>query len=577
MWLAGTERSKLSLALLAVAVLLVGGVALATANERAYRADRERETRVQADILAASVTASLAFDDRRAAQGYIDALSVNPQLQAAAIYDLRGEAFASFTRRGTALAPPPPGLRWIRGGRLQIVRPVTENGTSLGRVYLATVPEPIAMTLTRHGGTALLVVMAMMFLALLGRAYTALDRRAAELVRVNEDLRREALERERAEEALLQAKKMEALGQLTGGIAHDFNNLLQAMQGGFDLIRRAPEDFKRVARLADVGLQASERGHKLTSQLLAFSRASQLQLQPLLVGEVIEGMSSLLSSTVGPLVEVRCELDAPPIRVLADPTQLEMAVLNVAVNARDAMPEGGLLTVRLRLREVTGDPELEDDLYLELSIADTGPGMGPEVRARAFEPFFTTKGVGHGTGLGLAQVYAMARQSGGTARIASAPGEGATVSLILRQARDQAAAATVEAETADVVPHPAVARTILVVDDDTEVRALLGELLGALGHKVIEAADGPSALDLLSNGPPDLMLVDFAMPGMNGAELASAALSLWPGLPIVFASGYADIAQVETAVGPRASIIRKPFTLEVLNGAIERAAREAAA
>jgi signal transduction histidine kinase len=564
-------RRNLSFALLAVAILLLGGLTLATANERAYRADRVRETGVQADILAASVTAALAFDDRKAAQDYIDALSVNPQLQSAAIYDLNGKVFASFSRKGAAPAPPADGMRWIRGGRLQIVRPVSENGTVLGRVFLSTVPEPIQLTLTRHGGTALLVVMALMFLALLGRAYTALDRRAAELARVNEDLRREAQERERAEEALLQAKKMEALGQLTGGIAHDFNNLLQAMQGGFDLIRRAPEDGKRVARLAEVGLQASERGHKLTSQLLAFSRASQLQLKPLIVSEVVEGMSSLLSSTVGPLIEVRFDLDQAAIPVLADPTQLEMAVLNLAVNARDVMADGGVLTVSTRPVEVAGDPELEDDTYLELSVADTGPGMNPEVRARAFEPFFTTKGVGAGTGLGLAQVYAMTRQSGGAARISSEPGQGARISLLLRRASDAGPLEPSEPVRADRVPQVVTLKTVLVVDDDAEVRSLLGELLRALGHRVVEAADGPAALALLETTTPDVMLADFAMPGMNGAELATAALARWPDLPIVFASGYADIAQLETSVGQGATIIRKPFTLETLNAAIERA------
>jgi CheY-like chemotaxis protein len=202
--------------------------------------------------------------------------------------------------------------------------------------------------------------------------------------------------------------------------------------------------------------------------------------------------------------------------------------------------------------------------------------MPAGVRARAFEPFFTTKGVGHGTGLGLAQVYAMARQSGGTARIASTPGEGTAVSLLLRQAQDGHRPAMAEPQAAHATPHPLVSQTILVVDDDTEVRALLAELLRALGHTVIQAADGPTALDMLSSATPDLMLVDFAMPGMNGAELAAAALILKPGLPIVFASGYADIAQVETAVGSHAHIIRKPFTLEVLNGAVERATRDAA-
>ncbi|OYW24465.1 MAG: hypothetical protein B7Z44_20450, partial [Caulobacter sp. 12-67-6] len=262
--------------MMAVAILLLSGLALAAVNERAYRNNRTRETGVQADILAASVTAALAFDDRKAAQGYIDALSVNPQLQSATIYDLRGRVFASFSRGGEAAAPPPPSAspastRWIRGGRLQIVRPVSENGTVLGRVFLSTVPEPLQVTFARHGGASLLVVMSLLFMALLGRAYRALDRRAAELARVNEDLRRAALERERAEEALLQAQKMEALGQLTGGIAHDFNNLLTGIVGSLDLMqtRLSQGRTDNVARYINAAMTSANRAAALTHRLLA--------------------------------------------------------------------------------------------------------------------------------------------------------------------------------------------------------------------------------------------------------------------------------------------------------------------
>jgi CheY-like chemotaxis protein len=247
-----------------------------------------------------------------------------------------------------------------------------------------------------------------------------------------------------------------------------------------------------------------------------------------------------------------------------------MAVLNLAVNARDAMTEGGVLTVSLRSVEVGGDLELEDDTYVELSIADTGPGMAPEVRARAFEPFFTTKGVGHGTGLGLAQVYAMARQAGGCARIDSTPGAGTTVTVLLRRARE----ITADRETSDTpaaLPKSVNPRRILVVDDDDEVRTFIREALTDLGHRVITAASGAEALELLSDERPDLLLADFAMPSMNGAELAAAAREHWPGLPVVFASGFADIAQVKAAVGPDAAIIRKPFSLERLAAAVDDA------
>jgi CheY-like chemotaxis protein len=271
------------------------------------------------------------------------------------------------------------------------------------------------------------------------------------------------------------------------------------------------------------------------------------------------------------MVEVKLDIADGGIPVLVDRTQLEMAVLNLAVNARDAMPEGGRLTISTAPREVFDDPELEDDLYVALSVADTGTGMPAEVRSRAFEPFFTTKGVGRGTGLGLAQVYAMARQSGGVARISSEPGEGSMITLLLRRAQQSVTEAESGLDAATPSAKAPFSRRVLVVDDDDEVRGFLREALTDIGHVVIEASSGPEALKLLQDDRPDVMLADFAMPGMNGAELGAAARKLWPGLPVVFASGFADIAQVKAAVGPDAAIIRKPFSLERLCGAIEAA------
>jgi signal transduction histidine kinase len=213
-----------------------------------------------------------------------------------------------------------------------------------------------------------------------------------------------------AEEALRQAQKMEAVGQLTGGIAHDFNNLLGAVMGGFDLIRRRADDPERVRRLAESGLEAAERGARLTSQLLTFSRSQRLELKPLIVSDLVRNLGDLLARTLGPMIQLRFDLEAEQQPVLSDPTQLEMAVLNLAINARDAMPDGGTLTLATRRRMVEGDAELAPGCYVELEVGDTGVGMAPEVAARALDPFFTTKGVGKGTGLGLSQVYGMARQ-----------------------------------------------------------------------------------------------------------------------------------------------------------------------
>jgi signal transduction histidine kinase len=562
--------ANLRFALLCAALLLICGAVLGLVSETRARENRAHATAIQADILASSVSAALAFDDRASAKTYVDALRADPQVLAVAVYDQRNTLFAGFHRGPQMPDDLAVGNRWVDGS-LHVVRPVSEKGETLGTVLLATEPEAWSVKLTRHGGTVLLVVMATLFLWLLGSAYQTLNRRAAELARVNIRLRQEAAERERAEEALLQAKKMEAVGQLTGGIAHDFNNLLQAMQGSFDLILRSAKDNPRIAKLAEVGRQAGERGRKLTSQLLAFSRASQLQLQPVEAGEVVRDMSSMLANAVGPMVELKCDLGAAGIPVLVDRTQLEMAILNLAVNARDAMPEGGTITITAGPVEMFDDPDLEDDLYVALSVADTGAGMPPDVISRAFEPFFTTKGVGQGTGLGLAQVYAMARQSGGVARITSTPGQGSTVTLYLRRAQLAASAGSRSAEPAAPTLKAAASRRVLVVDDDEEVRSFLKEALLDLGHEVTDAASGAEALTLLKESRPDVMLADFAMPGMNGAELAAAARELWPGLPVVFASGFADIAQVKATVGPEATIIRKPFSLERLGLAIEAA------
>jgi len=370
----------------------------------------------------------------------------------------------------------------------------------------------------------------------------------------------------RAEEALRQAQKMEAVGRLTGGIAHDFNNLLGAVIGGFDLIRRKPDDPERVRRIADGGLAAAERGAKLTGQLLAFSRAQAIERKPLIVAGVVEGMADLLARTLGPQVRLRFDLDPERETVLSDAVQLEMAILNLAINARDAMPEGGDLTVRTVLRNVAGDPDVPDGRYVQLSVEDTGPGMPPEVASRAFDPFFTTKEVGKGTGLGLSQVYGVARQCGGAARIESRIGQGTSVLLLLPVTTLPEGAAEDRPE-ATAGPARRLA-TILVVDDDQDMRRMLVESLQALGCRTLEAADGPAGLAAVEREPPDLVLLDFAMPGMNGAEVAAAIRNLRPDLPIVFASGYAETAAIKRVAGPDIPMLRKPFRVNDLQAVL---------
>lgn len=386
-------------------------------------------------------------------------------------------------------------------------------------------------------------------------------------------LQQEVIERERAETALQQAHKMEAVGQLTGGLAHDFNNLLQSISGSFALIAKSPTSEK-VKRWAELGGQAAAKGARLTAQLLAFSRAQKLELRRIRVASMLRDMEDLLATAVGKQIRIELDLDPPgDAVVLGDATQIELAVMNLVINARDAMPDGGTIRLRAAPEEIRDDPELADGRYLRISVEDEGTGMTPEVLARAFDPFFTTKGVGKGTGLGLSMVYGVARQSGGRAEIASNPGRGATVSFLLREVDGDAEhPADAPAEGA----RPAETH-VLVVDDDPDVRLMTAAMLEDLGHRVSTAESGTAALTLLARQRPDMLLLDFVMPEMNGAELARAVRTRGIDVPIVFATGFAESAAIEAALGEAPTVLRKPFDLASLAQAIEDArARERA-
>ena len=372
-----------------------------------------------------------------------------------------------------------------------------------------------------------------------------------------------------AQEQLRQSQKMEALGQLTGGIAHDFNNLLTVVVGGLDIVAKRAEDAK-LKRYAENALSAAERGARLTGQLLAFSRVQRLEVRPTPVVPIIINMRPLLRNVLGPGIEKRFDLDEEELPVMADPTQLEVAVLNLAINARDAMPDGGVLTFRTRPVKVEHDPELDDGGYTELSITDTGPGMSEEVAARAFEPFFTTKDVGKGTGLGLSMVYGMARQSGGIARIDSKPGVGTTVKMYFRLAEQKADAADADELDPD---HPAIDprdASVLVIDDDPDVRGFIVTSLEEQGYRVREASDGRKGLKAIAQEKPDLVIVDFIMPGLSGAEVANRILAELPEQSILFVSGYSETEAVRR-VAPHAPLLTKPFRAEALDKAVRRA------
>ena len=392
--------------------------------------------------------------------------------------------------------------------------------------------------------------------------------RTQDLAAANDRLTAEIAERERAETRLVQAQKMEAVGQLTGGIAHDFNNLLTAVIGSLDLLMRRTEEEK-LRRLAGNALQAAERGAKLTAQLLAFSRRQRLSPSPLDPNRIVTGMGDLLARAIGSHVRVETRLEPNLWHALADPTQLEVMLLNLAINARDAMPAGGRLTITTKNVESISK-QLAADLtpgqYVAISVADTGTGMSPAVLARAFEPFFTTKEQGKGTGLGLAQLYGFAKQSGGTVRIESAEGQGTTVTLYLPRT-------VAEMQAADPVMLEAKPRErarILIVDDDDDVRLVAAALVEEIGYEVVAAGSGDEALKLIEAGTFALLMTDVAMPGMTGVELARRVRAAAPGLPILFASGYADVQTFGAELSDEA-VLKKPYRISEVAARISAA------
>ncbi|WP_158918805.1 response regulator [Caulobacter sp. S45] len=390
--------------------------------------------------------------------------------------------------------------------------------------------------------------------------------RTGDLQRANDQLSEESLRRERAQSALLQAQKIETMGQLVGGVAHDFNNLLMAVIGNLDLLSKKIGPDPRTARLLHGAMEGARRGATLTQRLLAFARKQELQARPTDVFALIEDMQSLIERSIGPLVQV--EVSAPPDlpAVTVDPNQLEMALLNLAVNARDAMPSGGMLQIGL------ADAELEDasalrlpaGRYVKLWVRDTGMGMNAETLGKAIEPFFSTKGVGKGTGLGLSMVHGLADQTGGAFRLTSVEGEGTTATLWLPVASQTPAARTAAVARRD----DAAPATILLVDDDPLIAASTVALLEDLGHDVVEVNSGADALGALENGlRPDLIITDHAMPGMTGMELAVTVRVRTPDMPILLATGYAELDMAEAIDLPR---LAKPYTQDQLSAQISR-------
>jgi signal transduction histidine kinase/ActR/RegA family two-component response regulator len=502
--------------------------------------------------------------------------------------DLLRTAVAKF-RVGESLPPE----HFLRGRALmEQIRAIVERMKQEEGRLLAARTEGADRNATYIA--AMLVISAMLVIALGLFAFVNSRRRLADairaglaLVEANRNMLREAEAREAAENQLRQMQKVEAVGQLTGGIAHDFNNMLAVVIGSLDLAAKRLEagETVRAARNVDNAMDGARRAAQLTARLLAFSRQQALSPQPVDINKLVGGMSDLLLRTIGEQLRVETVLAGGLWRTFADPGQLENAIVNLCVNARDAMPEGGKLTIE------TSNAHLDDDYaaahagidagqYVMVSLTDTGSGMSPEVVERAFDPFFTTKAPGQGTGLGLSQVYGFVKQSRGHLKIYSEVGTGTTVKIYLPRFTGSALDRTMEPEAGDeaLLPH-ARGETVLVVEDDERVRHVSVESLRSLGYTVVQAADAAQAMAVLTLQPAiQLLFTDVVMPDKNGRQLAEEALAARPQLKVLYTTGYTRNAIVHNGMlDADVAFLAKPFTIEQLARKVRRVLDEGAA
>ncbi|MDB5440203.1 MAG: domain S-box protein [Caulobacteraceae bacterium] len=378
---------------------------------------------------------------------------------------------------------------------------------------------------------------------------------------------------DQAREALFQSQKLDAIGQLTGRVAHDFNNLLMAILGSLELVRKRLPHDPRITPLLENAIQGAERGASLTQRMLAFARRQELKLEAVELPSLVRGLMSFAQRTLGPSIDVEMRFPASLPAVRTDPAQLESALLNLAVNARDAMPGGGTITITADVQSTDDTGDLLAGDYVRLSVADTGEGMDEDILSRAAEPFFTTKGVGKGTGLGLSMVHGLASQSGGRLDLRSVKGVGTTIDLWLPIAlQSDLWAAERQAPAAEAAQR---SLTVLAVDDDHLVLMNTAALLEDLGHRVLQAASGQEALAILEQHPDiDLVITDQIMPGMTGLQLCERLAQASPHIPVVIATGFAEMPSGSTRSLPR---LAKPFTQAELAAAVDAAATAAAA
>ncbi|MEA9897392.1 response regulator [Xanthomonas campestris pv. raphani] len=391
-----------------------------------------------------------------------------------------------------------------------------------------------------------------------------------ELDTATSELAHQIAERQRTEIQLLQAQKMEALGKLTGGIAHDFNNLLTSIISGLDMIQLAVESnrIERVPRLAEIATGSAHRAAALTQRMLAFARKQSLDAQPFDVNARVRSLEDMLRRSIGENIALELQLAEAPLVAIADANQLENVVLNLVINARDALQGHGTIRIQSAPHTAYNDPELEDGDYVAVNVIDDGSGIDPAILSQVFEPFFTTKPIGEGTGLGLSMTYGFARQSGGTARITSTLGSGTTVALLLPRGL------TVGEALPPPPPNAPRGRSqrILLVDDTDVVRMMVSEVLSDAGYHVIEAENADGALaQLRVDAQIDMVVSDVGLPGMNGRDMADVARDLRPGLPILFITGYAENAATrQEFLAEGMALLPKPFSLNDLLNTVSR-------
>ena len=564
------DRWRPLLVSISVVLFLVTSVLVAAYNERQYQAQSTEAASAQAHVLAQTVTAALSFDDRAALQEYVNALKANREVDAVGVYDLRGQLMASYFRTRLAdhlwraLAPA------TSPGRIIVVTPVVQRGEKLGSIYLRYRTEPPLRRLGRYIGPGLLVLMALLMFVVM-----ILDARA--LGRANQHLKTQMDEREKAEAALRQSQKMEAIGRLTGGIAHDFNNMLAIVLGSLDLLQRRYADADpKMLRLVNHATEGAKRAAALTQRLLAFSRLQPLKPTSGDIARAVNEMTELLRRTLGETIEVETVSAGGLWRAHIDLPQLETAIVNLAINARDAMPQGGKLTIEtgnafLDRTYASREEDLKPGQYVMVAISDTGAGIPPELMEKVFEPFFTTKPAGLGTGLGLSQVLGFIKQSGGHMRIYSEVGVGTTVKLYLPRSLnevDRPAPLSLKSTT-----RGRRNLTVLLVEDEAGVRDFATEALVELGYDVIAAEAAAPALELLDANPEiTLLLTDVVMPETNGRVLAGEALRRRPDLRVVFMTGYTQNAIIHNGVvDPGTNLVTKPFTVAQLEAELDAA------